>query len=58
MSKEGIAAEAQAGLWMTVAGGVLATAGGLVDVAWVRQKRLAGDAIDPDTLPATTEPDA
>lgn len=58
MSKEGIAAKAQAGLWMTVAGGVLATAGGLVDLAWVRQKRLAGDAIDPDTLPATTEPDA
>ncbi len=58
MSKEGIAVKAQIGLWMTVAGGVLATAGGLVDLAWVRQKRIAGNAIDPDTLPADTEPDA
>jgi hypothetical protein len=58
MSKEGIAVKAQTGLWMTVAGGVLATAGGLVDLAWVRQKRIAGNAIDPDTLPANTEPDA
>lgn len=58
MSTVGIGAEAQIGLWMTVAGGVLATAGGFVDLAWVRQKRLAGNAIDPDTMPATTEPDA
>ena len=57
LSKQGIAVKAQTGLWMTVAGGVFATAGGLVDLAWVRQKRLAGDAIDPDTFPATTEPD-
>lgn len=58
MSREGIAAKTQTGLWMTVTGGVLATAGGFVDLAWVRQKRLVGNAIDPDTLPATTEPDA
>jgi hypothetical protein len=50
MSQEGIAAEAQTGLWMTIAGSVLAVAGGVVDLAWVRQKRAAGDAIDPDTL--------
>ena len=58
MSKEGIAIEAQAGLWMTVAGGVLATAGGFVDLAWVRQKKIAGDSIDPDTLPAKAEAEA
>jgi hypothetical protein len=58
MSKVGIAAKGQIGLYMTVAGGVLGTAGGFVDLAWVRQKRIAGNAIDPDTLPATTEPDA
>jgi hypothetical protein len=58
MSDQGIAVKAQAGLYMTVAGGVLATAGGFVDLAWVQQKRLVGDAIDPDTLPATPEPDA
>ena len=39
---------------MTVAGGVLATAGGFVDLAWVRQKKIAGNTIDPDTLPAKT----
>ena len=54
MSRQGIAVKAQVGLWMTVAGGVLATAGGFVDLAWVRQKKLAGNAIDPDTLPAKT----
>ena len=66
MSKQGIAVKAQIGLWMTLAGGVLATAGGFVDLAWVRQKKIAGDTIDPDTLPAKavatsadgTEPDA
>jgi hypothetical protein len=55
MSREGIAVKAQTGLWMTVAGGVLATAGGFVDLAWVRQKKIAGNAIDPDTLPAETD---
>jgi hypothetical protein len=58
MSREGIAVTAQAGLWMTVAGGVLATAGGFVDLAWVRQKKIAGDTIDPDTLPAKTKAEA
>jgi hypothetical protein len=51
MAHEGIDVRAQAGLWLTFAGGALAVAGGLVDLAWVRQKRLAGNAIDPDTLP-------
>jgi hypothetical protein len=58
MQQKGIDVRAQTGLWMTVAGGVLATAGGVVDLAWVRQKRISGNAIDPDTLPARTEPDA
>jgi hypothetical protein len=53
MSEQGVAVKAQIGLWMTVAGGVLATAGGFVDLAWVRQKRLVGNAIDPDTLTAS-----
>lgn len=57
MAREGIAVKAQVGLWMTVAGGAFATAGGFVDLAWVRQKRLVGNAIDPDTLPVATEPD-
>ena len=55
LDKEGIAVKAQIGLWMTVAGGVLATAGGFVDLAWVRQKKIAGNTIDPDTLPVTAE---
>ncbi len=55
MSREGIAVKAQAGLWMSAAGGVLATAGGFVDLAWVRQKKISGNAIDPDTLPAKTD---
>jgi hypothetical protein len=55
MSREGIAVKAQVGLWMTVAGGVLATAGGFVDLAWVRQKKIAGNTIDPDTRPANAE---
>jgi len=38
------------GLWVCVVGASLAVAGGLVDLAWVRQKRLAGDAIDQDTF--------
>jgi hypothetical protein len=54
MSRQGIAVKAQVGLWMTVAGGVLAMAGGFVDLAWVRQKKIAGNTIDPDTLPAKT----
>jgi hypothetical protein len=58
MQQRGIDVRAQTGLWMAAAGGALATAGGSVDLAWVRQKRIAGNAIDPDTLPAKTEPDA
>lgn len=62
MNEQGVAVKAQIGLWMSVAGAILATAGGFVDLAWVRHKRLAGDAIDPDTLTAdaaatSSEPD-
>jgi hypothetical protein len=32
---------------------VVAVAGGFVDLAWVRRKRVVGDAIDPDTLTAS-----
>ncbi len=58
MQQKGIDVRAQTGLWMAAVGGVLATAGGFVDLAWVRQKRISGNAIDPDTLPAKSEPDA
>jgi hypothetical protein len=51
MGRVGISVDAQAGLWIAIAGGALAVAGGLVDLAWVRQKRRAGNAIDRDTLP-------
>lgn len=45
----GIEVQAQAGLWITLAGAVLATVGGVVDLAWARRKRELGDAIDVDT---------
>lgn len=51
LDRFGIEVRAQAGLWITLAGGALALAGGAVDLAWVRQKRQLGTAIDPDTLP-------
>lgn len=51
----GIDVEVQAGLWITLAGALVATAGGLVDLAWVRRKRAAGDAIDVDTAAAETD---
>lgn len=54
----GIDVRTKVSLFVTLGGSLLATAGGLVDLAWVRQKRLVGDAIDPDTLPAKTEPEA
>ncbi len=47
----GIEVKAQAGLWVALFGAVLATIGGLVDLAWVRRKRELGDAIDVDTHP-------
>jgi hypothetical protein len=56
LATAGVEVQAQAGLWLTVAGAVLATVGGLLDLAWVRRKRLVGDAIDPDTLPAPAAP--
>jgi hypothetical protein len=46
----GVDIQAQASLWVTLVGSLLAAAGGVVDLAWVRQKRVAGDTIDPDTL--------
>ncbi len=49
----GVDIQAQASLWMTFIGSLLAVAGGVVDLAWVRQKRVAGDTIDPDTLSAS-----
>jgi hypothetical protein len=52
MDRFGIEIQAQAGLWFVIAGGVLAIVGGLVDLLWVRRKRIAGDAIDPDTVSA------
>lgn len=47
----GIAVDAQVGLWLSLLGGVVATAGAVLDLLWVRQKRRVGDAIDPDTDP-------
>jgi hypothetical protein len=45
----GVEIQARAGLWVVLVGAVLATIGGLVDLAWVRRKRELGDAIDADT---------
>ncbi len=52
LGTNGIEVQAQLSLWLTLTGSVLAIAGGLVDLAWVRHKRVAGDTIDPDTLTA------
>jgi hypothetical protein len=58
VTDRGIHLEQQSSVLVVLAGGVVATAGGLVDLMWVRMKRDAGDAIDPDTAPATaSEPD-
>ena len=51
MDTAGIEVRAQVGLWTSLIGASLAVAGGFVDLVWVRHKRFAGDAIDPDTLP-------
>jgi hypothetical protein len=54
LGTSGVEVQAQLSLWLTLAGSLLAVAGGFVDLAWVRHKRDAGDAIDPDTLAART----
>jgi hypothetical protein len=54
VTDRGIHLESQTSLIVVLAGAIVATAGGVVDLAWVRVKRDAGDAIDPDTRPATT----
>ena len=54
MQQRGIAVRAQPGLVLTFGGALIAVAGGLVDLAWVRKKRIAGNEIDPDTLPVST----
>lgn len=53
LGTSGVEVQAQFSLWLTLAGSLLAVAGGFVDLAWVRRKRDAGDAIDPDTLTAS-----
>ena len=50
LGTNGVEVQAQFSLWLTLIGSVVAVAGGFVDLAWVRRKRVAGDAIDPDTL--------
>jgi hypothetical protein len=54
LGTNGVDVQAQFSLWLTLVGSLLAIAGGFVDLAWVRRKRVAGDAIDPDTLTAST----
>jgi hypothetical protein len=54
VTDRGIRLESQTSLIVVLAGAIVATAGGVVDLAWVRVKRDAGNAIDPDTRPATT----
>jgi hypothetical protein len=53
LGTSGVEVQAQLSLWLTLIGSILAIAGGFVDLAWVRHKRVAGDAIDPDTLTAS-----
>jgi hypothetical protein len=52
MAGAGIEVQARTGLWLTLTGAIVATAGGAVDLAWVRRKRALGDAIDVDTRTA------
>jgi hypothetical protein len=56
MGSAGVEVQAQSGLWLTFSGAVLATAGGAVDLAWVRRKRDLGDAIDVDTRAIEPDP--
>ena len=55
MAGGGIGVQAEAGLWPAGAGGALATAGGALDLAWVRRKHALGDAIDADTRTASAD---
>jgi hypothetical protein len=52
LDRLGITVVAQLGLWLSLLGSVVATAGAVLDLMWVRRKRRVGDAIDPDTDPA------
>ena len=54
LDRFGIQMEARSGLWIAIAGSVLAVLGGIVDLWWVRRKRAVGDTIDPDTLAEET----
>ncbi len=54
LDRFGIHVRAQSGLWVTIVGAVLAVAGGVVDLLWVRRKAELGDAIDPDTGATST----
>ena len=55
VTDKGIHLERESALLVVLAGAIVAVVGGLVDLAWVRAKRDAGDAIDPDTRPATVD---
>jgi hypothetical protein len=54
VTDNGIDLRRQSSLVVVLAGGIVAVAGGAVDLAWVRVKRTAGDTIDPDTRAAPT----
>jgi hypothetical protein len=53
LARLGIGIRAQIGLWLALAGAAIAAVGGILDLLWVRQKRIRGESIDPDTLPQT-----
>jgi hypothetical protein len=49
LDRLGITVAVQMGLYLSLLGSVIATAGAILDLTWVRRKRREGDAIDPDT---------
>ena len=46
MAKEGVSIDLGLGIWLVVAGGVIGTIGGLLDIAWVGQRRMAAPNAD------------